>query len=68
MEQLGALPPDQRRTVARVFRDLRDLPPGERFGAMNSDRYRSQLNDTQRSTLTNLLRIEPMMPPPEPRQ
>jgi hypothetical protein len=65
MQQLGSLPPDQRRVVARSFRELRDLPPEQRFAAMNSDRYRSQLNDSQRATLGNLLRIEPMLPPPD---
>jgi|GEM_PF-1510222 len=64
MQQLGALPPDQRRQVARSFRDLRDLPPDQRMAALNS-RYGAQLNDAQRSTLNNLLRIEPMLPPPD---
>jgi hypothetical protein len=67
MQQLGVLPPDQRKTVARDFRQLRDLPPGERFAAMNSERYAGQLNSVQRDSLTNLLRIEPMLPPPEPK-
>ncbi len=61
MEQLGALPPDQRRVVARNFRELRDLPPEQRAAAMN----RMQLNDAQRATLGNLLRVEPLLPPPE---
>jgi hypothetical protein len=63
MQQLGSLPPDQRRTVARNFRELRDLPPDQRYGAMS----RMPLNDQQRSTLNNLMRVEPMLPPPEPR-
>jgi Protein of unknown function (DUF3106) len=66
MQQLGGLPIDQRRAVARTFRQLRDLPPEQRMAALNSDpRFRNQFNDAQRSTLNNLLRIEPMLPPPE---
>ena len=65
MEQLGALPPDQRRFVARSFRELRELPPAQRWAAMNSEAYRGQLNDAQRATLSNLMRVEPMLPPPE---
>lgn len=61
MQQLGALPPDQRRVVARSFRELRDLPPDQRTAAMS----RIPLNDAQRSTLGSLLRVEPLLPPPE---
>jgi hypothetical protein len=64
MQQLGSLPPDQRRVVARNFRELRDLPPEQRGAAMS----RIPLNDAQRSTLGNLMRVEPMLPPPEPMQ
>jgi hypothetical protein len=65
LQQLGALPPAQRSVVARSFRELRDLPPDQRMAAMNSPRYAGQMNDVQRATLTNLLRIEPMLPPTE---
>jgi ATP-dependent exoDNAse (exonuclease V) alpha subunit len=64
MQQLGALPPDQRRAVARSFRELRDLPADQRSAAMS----RLPLNDAQRSTLGNLIRVEPLLPPPEPAQ
>jgi hypothetical protein len=64
MQQLGSLPPDQRHAVARSFRELRGLPPEQRAGALNSGRYR-WMNATQRGTLNNLLRIEPLLPPPE---
>ncbi len=67
MSQLGSLPPDQRQMVARSFRELRQLPPEQRFAAMNTARY-SYLNPIQRETLTNLIRVAPMMPPPEPPQ
>jgi hypothetical protein len=61
MQQLGSLPPPQREFVARSFRQLRQLPPGQRPPLMNA--YRSQMNAAQRSTLNNLMRIEPMIPP-----
>lgn len=61
MQQLGALPPDQRRMVARNFRELRDLPPEQRASAMS----RMPLNEAQRATLGNLLRVEPLLPPPD---
>jgi hypothetical protein len=65
-EELGALPPDQRGVVARSFRELRDLPPNQRAAAMNTERYR-QLNPAQQDALRNLLRVAPLMPPPEAR-
>jgi hypothetical protein len=64
MQQLGALPQDQRREVARSFRELRQLPPDQRAAAMNSSRY-SNLNENQRATLNGLMRVEPMLPAPE---
>ncbi len=67
MSQLGSLPPDQRQMVARSFRELRQLPPEQRFAAMNTARY-GYLNPVQRETLTNLIRVAPMLPPPEPPQ
>ena len=62
MEQLGLLPMDQRRQVVRSFRELRMLPPEERMGMMNSPRY-GWLNYEQRTVLTNLIVIAPMLPP-----
>ncbi len=61
MRQLGSLPPDQRRQVVRSFRELRMLPPDQRMGAMNSPRY-GWMTYEQRTTLTNLLQIAPMLP------
>jgi hypothetical protein len=59
MQQLGSLPPDQRQAVSRSFRQLRDLPPDQRMAAMS----RVPLNDAQRSTLNNLMQVEPLLPP-----
>jgi hypothetical protein len=62
LEQLGSLPPDQRQQVARSFREIRMLPPEQRMGALYSPRY-DWLNPEQRTTLTNLIQIAPMLPP-----
>ena len=65
LSQLGGLPQDQRHQVAHTFRELRDLPPEQRVGAYATGRY-GQLNDSQRTVLFNLLRVEPMLPAPTP--
>ncbi len=62
MQQLGVLPQDRRRAVARAFRDLRAMPPAQRESALNSDRFRGQFSDQERSTLNNLLTVEPYLP------
>ncbi len=62
MQMLGALPLDQRKQVARSFRQIRELPPNQRMRAMMSPQY-SWLNETQRTTLTRLIQVEPMLPP-----
>jgi hypothetical protein len=62
MEQLGSLPMDQRRQVMHSFRELRMLPTEQRLGMMNSPRY-GWLNYEQRTVLTNLIVIAPMLPP-----
>jgi hypothetical protein len=61
MQQLGALPMDQRRQVIRSYRELRMYPPEQRFGVMNSPRY-AWLNYAQRTVLTNLIAVAPMLP------
>lgn len=62
MLQLSSLPMDQRRMVMRSFRELRMLPPEQRLGVMMSPRY-GWLNYEQRTVLTNLIQIAPMLPP-----
>lgn len=66
MGQLGALPTADRHAVASTFRALRELPPEQRVQAYASGRYGPPLSDAQRSVLFNLLRVEPMLPPPAP--
>ena len=64
MSQLSSLPPDRRRAVARTFRELRTLTPDQRQAALNSDRIRANFTDNERSTLSDLVTIEPYLPPP----
>jgi hypothetical protein len=63
MQQLGNLPPPSRRAVSRAFRNLRDMPPDQRNAYLNSPEIRSQFNDQERSTLSNLMEVEPYLPP-----
>jgi len=62
MQQLGSLPMEQRRQVMRSFRELRAYPPEQRFGVMNSPRY-GWLNYEQKTVLTNLIFVAPLLPP-----
>jgi hypothetical protein len=62
MQQFGSLPQDRRRLVGRAFRDLREMPEPQRQALMSSDRFRSQFSDQERSTLNNLLAVEPYLP------
>jgi hypothetical protein len=62
MQQLGGLPEDRRRLVARAFRDLREMPQPQRQAILNSDRFRGQFSDQERNTLSSLLAVEPYLP------
>ena len=62
MSQLGNLPEDRRRVVARTFRDLRAMPEGERQQYLNSPAIRNQFNDQERGTLNTLMAVEPYLP------
>jgi hypothetical protein len=64
MQQLGSLPEDRRRAVARSFRSLRDMPEAQRQDYLNSPAIRSQFSDGERNTLNDLLNVAPMLPPP----
>ena len=66
MQQFGSLPQDRRRLVGRAFRDLREMPEPQRQAVMNSDRFRTQFSDEERSTLNNLLAVEPYIPVKKP--
>jgi hypothetical protein len=62
MEQLGSLPVGQRQQVMRSFRALRMLPLNQRMPAMMSSQF-AWLNPAQRTVLTNLIHVAPMLPP-----
>lgn len=64
MSQLGALPFEDRRQVAQLFRSLRDLPANQRIPALQSGRFPTLVSEQDRAVLMNLLRVEPMLPPP----
>jgi hypothetical protein len=66
MQQLSSLPVDRRRLVARAFRDIREMPLPQREAILNSDRFRSQFSDQERTTLSNLLTVEPYLPVQRP--
>ena len=51
-----------RPTVARAFRDLREMPPPQREALLNSDRTRAEFSDRERATLSGLLAAEPYVP------
>jgi hypothetical protein len=68
MQQLGGLPEDRRRFVARAFRDLREMPQPQRQAILNSDRFRGQFSDQERNTLSSLLAVEPYLPVQRPNE
>jgi Protein of unknown function (DUF3106) len=63
---INSLPEDRRRLVARSFRDLREMPFPQRQAILNSDRFRGQFSDQERSTLSTLLSVEPYIPVQRP--
>ncbi len=63
LSNLQELPLDRRRVVSRAFRELRSQPPEQRQMTLQSDQYRSQFTPEERSTLDNLIHVEPMLPP-----
>ena len=68
MQQLSSLPQDRRRVVARAFRELRALPPEQRQAALASGRFSADFSPEERSTLSNLNEVEPLLPPPPPQR
>ena len=61
MHGWSSLPIDQRRQVMRSFRELRLLPPNQRMVMMMGPRY-SWMTPEQRTALTRLIQVEPMLP------
>ena len=62
VQNFASLPPDRRRLMARAVVDIRQLPLEQRQSVINSDRFRTMFSDGERSTLTNLLAVEPYPP------
>lgn len=62
MLQLGSLPEDRRKLVARTFRDLRAMPEAQRQQYISSPAFHSQFNDQERNTMSNLMSVEPYIP------
>jgi hypothetical protein len=57
--QYKSLPADRKRLVAKAFRDLREMPQGERQQVIDSTAFRGQFSDSERTTLKSLLGFEP---------
>jgi hypothetical protein len=62
VKDLATLPPDRQRLMVRAIKDLREMPPEQRESVINSDRFRAQFSDGERTTLTSLLAVEPYPP------
>ncbi len=63
MEMLSSLPPASRHAVSRTFRTLRGMPPQQLLNFLNTPDMRSQFTEQERTTLTNLMAVEPYLPP-----
>lgn len=59
VQRFASAPPDRRRLMARAVLDLRSMPPEQRQSVINSDQFRAEFSDGERSTLTSLLSVEP---------
>ncbi len=68
LEQYRGLPEDRRRLVARAFRGLREMPLPQRQAMLSSDRFRSEFSEQERSTISNLLAVEPYLPVQRPNE
>ena len=55
MSQLAFLPQERRQTIRKAYRNLREMSPEERERVMNSEQFKSTLNDNERSILNGLL-------------
>jgi hypothetical protein len=55
MSQLAFLPQDRRQMIRKAYHNLREMSPEERERVINSDRFKSTLNENERSILSGLL-------------
>ena len=64
VQQYRGLQPDRKRLVTKAFRDLREMPQAQRQAIINSDPFRAQFSDSERTTLSNLLTWAPYFSSP----
>jgi len=55
LQQFRQLPDDRRRIVRRAWNNLRQMPPERQQQTLNSEEFRSNFNDQERTTLKGLL-------------
>ena len=66
MQQVSALPLDRQRRMHEAFRFLREFPVDQRQQILTSNAFQSQYSDSERQILSNLMRLEPYIPPATP--
>ncbi|GAC1418055.1 MAG: hypothetical protein NVSMB62_09380 [Acidobacteriaceae bacterium] len=59
VQNFATMAADRRRLMARAVLDLRAMPPEQRQSVIDSDRFRGQFTEAERSTLGTLLAGEP---------
>lgn len=62
-QALAQMPPERRRAMRQAFHNLRNMPPEERQEALDSARFQAEYTPQERTILSNLLSIEPYVPP-----
>ena len=54
---------DRQAMMRNAFRDLKAVPPDQRWIVLNSSRYQGQFSPEERGVLSDMLRVEPYAPP-----
>lgn len=62
-QRLRQLSPGREALVKQAFQELRSVPLNQRQTVLNSARYRHVFTPEERGILSNLLRVEPYVPP-----
>ena len=63
MQQLQGLPQDRRKTIWKTYHSLRAMPPEQREQVINSEQFKSTLDENERSVLNGLLDSGLNVPP-----
>ena len=66
MQLFNGLPPNRKLAFRTAFRSLREMPPAQRQAVIDSPRFRAQFSDPERTSLSNILAVEPYPPAGEP--